>query len=100
MFNWFKNKKWALSGGQNPVRVEISVKVEHSPIQIKVEHLPLKVETNGLQIFSNKPGDAQKEDCGRIFESSNIKTATNFEPEISIPTNLASPEVGFGKKVT
>lgn len=99
MFNWFKNKKLALSGGQNPVRVEISVKVEHSPIKIIVEHLPLKVETNELQILSNQSRDAKKEDCGGAtnFANSNI---SNFEPEISIPTNLASPEVGFGKKIT
>lgn len=99
MFNWFKKKKWALSGGDNPVRISITVHVEHSPIQVKVEHSPLRVEQNGLQIFTNKPGDAQKESSGGIPDASNPQNAA-FEPEISIPTNLAFPEVGFGKKVT
>lgn len=99
MFNWFKNKKCSLCNGQEPVKVEMFVKVEHSPIKITIEHLPLKVETNGIQISSNKSRDAKEEDCGGVIGSSNAKIS-DFEPEISIPTNLAAPEVGFGKKVT
>ena len=80
MFGWFKRKPLA------PIQIEITIKVE-----------PIQVRLDGLQIQANRPEDVE-ERCSPVDRPSGTSSGAP-EPEISIPSNLASPAVRFGKQV-
>jgi hypothetical protein len=80
MFKWLKRKPVA------PIQIEITIKVE-----------PLQVRIDGLQVQANR-SEIVEEGCHAMARSSE-SVPPSPEPEISIPPNLASPAVRFGKQV-
>ena len=84
MFGWFKRKNC------EPIRIEITIKME--PIQVKFDGL--QVQSDRSEASPSKGRDSIIPEC-----PSSDACPEAFESSISIPGNLASPAVGFGKKV-